>query len=96
MKLEHVNLLGYYKEGEIVHNENEIINPKLLYFVAYENELNYSQKCKNEGKKWIEGYNVIDGHFQLKDRAYLISCKKITKEQYIEGTKGMYTPKIYL
>lgn len=89
--MEHVNIIGYYKEVGTDETDE-----KLLYFVAYENELNYSQNNKINGKTWLEGFNVIDGHFQLKDRNYLTKCKKITKVEYKAATKGLYTPIEYL
>lgn len=87
--MEHINVLGYFKESEVVTNyENE----KLLYFVAFENSYNDVQLQKN----WIEGFNVIDGHFTLKDKKYLISCEMITKEEYLKATNGYSTPEAYL
>lgn len=93
--MEHINILGYFKEkeSEVIYNPK---NKKLLYFVAYENSYNYSQKDQEEGKKWVEGFNVIDGHFQLVDRKYLISCEQVTKDEYLNATKGYHTPEVYL
>lgn len=83
--LKHANIIGYFKESGVDVNTS---NKKLLYFVAFENS--------NKDKKWIEGYNIIDGHFVLRDEKYLISCKRITKEEYLNATKGYYTPEEYL
>lgn len=83
--MEDINIIGYYKESyAVVQTDND----KLLYFVAFEND--------NGRESWIEGYNVIDGHFEIKDPKYLISCKKINKDEYLNATKGYYTPKDYL
>ncbi|PAV30228.1 hypothetical protein CIL05_07105 [Virgibacillus profundi] len=91
--MEHIKVLGYFKESEVVFNPE---NEKLLYFVAYENSYNYSQRDQLEGKKWVEGFNVMDGHFQLMDRNYLISCKEISKYEYLKATEGYVTPEVYL
>lgn len=91
--MEHIKVLGYFRESEVI---NPTSDEALLHFVAYENSYNYSQKDKKEGKKWVEGFNVIDGHFQLIDRKYLNSCKKVTKDEYLKATKGYDTPKTYL
>ncbi|PED16466.1 hypothetical protein CON01_01035 [Bacillus thuringiensis] len=87
--MEHVNVLGFFKESQVV---NDTDNEKLLYFVAFEN----SHNDHLNNKKWIEGYNVIDGHFVLRDEKYLISCEKITKEEYLRATQGFHTPKEYI
>lgn len=87
--MEHVNVLGFFKESKVV---NDTDNEKLLYFVAFENS--YNDHLNN--KKWMEGYNVIDGHFVLRDEKYLISCEKITKEEYLKATQGFHTPNEYL
>jgi hypothetical protein len=87
--LEHIEVLGYFKESRVI---NEEYNDKLLYFVAYKNSYN----SQLDPREWIEGYNVIDGHFTLRDKNYLISCQEITKEEYMTATKGWYTPNEYL
>jgi len=85
--MQKLNVIGYYKESEVVHDE--VLNDKLLYMIVYENST-------VDGKKtWLEGYNVFEGHFEI-DKQYLISCKQITKEEYLQATKGWYTPKEYL
>lgn len=91
--MEHIKILGYFRENEV---DNPTSNEALLHFVAYENEYNGTQNEKLKGKKWVEGFNVIDGHFQLIDRDYLISCKEVSKEIYLQATKGYNTPDIYL
>lgn len=92
--MDHIEILGYYKE--IVEDDSKV-KDKTLYFVAYENERNGTEEEMRTGDKvWVEGYNVIDGHFQLEDKAYLEECEQITKEEYLEGTKGFYTPEAYL
>ncbi|UUV46135.1 hypothetical protein [Bacillus phage vB_BanS-Thrax1] len=85
--MEHINVIGFYKESEVVVKTD---NEKLLYFVVFEN--GYTDGSKT----WFEGYNVIDGHFELKDKEYLVSCQKITKEEYLQATKGFYTPNEYV
>lgn len=87
----YVNILGYFKEKREDGGKSK---EELLYFVAYENEKNYSSY--DTERKWVEGFNVIDGHFQLKDKGYLEECERITKEQYVEATKNYKTPEIYL
>lgn len=87
--MDKLNIIGYYKESPIVNEAGEQ-NEKLLYMVVYENN-------KIDGsQKWLEGYNVLEGHFEIKDKVYLHSCKKITKDEYKAATKGWYTPKEYL
>jgi hypothetical protein len=87
--MENINVVGYYKESKVVNDSD---NEKLLYFVAFENS--YNNHLNN--KKWTEGFNVVDGHFVLRDEKYLISCEKITKEDYINATKGYFTPQEYI
>ena len=87
--MEHINVVGYFKESRVV---NDVDNERLLYFVAFENSNN--DHLKN--KKWIECFNVVEGHFVLRDEKYLISCKKITRDDYVNGTKGWHTPKEYI
>ena len=89
--MENLNIIGYYKESTVlVDTESLNFNEKSLYIVVFEN------RTVDGSKTWLEGYNVIEGHFELKDKSYLISCEKITKEQYIEATKDWYTPIEYL
>lgn len=45
--------------------------------------------------KYITAYCPIWQHGPL-DKGYLKECYKITKEQYIQASKGFYTPKEYL
>ncbi|QOV08468.1 hypothetical protein Kirov_269 [Bacillus phage Kirov] len=87
--MEHINVIGFYKESQ---NENEVYTEKLLYFVVFEN----SNNDHLQPKKWMEGYNVIDGHFVLRDEKFLDTCEKITKEEYLQATKGYHTPEIYI
>ncbi|UUV46651.1 hypothetical protein [Bacillus phage vB_BanS-Thrax3] len=88
--MEKVSVIGFYKESQ-EQLENDIVdNEKLLYFVAFENSY------VDGSKTWFEGYNVIDGHFELKDKEYLVSCQKITKEEYLQATAGYYTPNEYI
>ena len=87
--MKHVNVLGYYKESKIV---NDADNEKLLYFVAFENKSNGHLK----NRKWIECFNIIDGHFVLRDKTYLISCEEITKDEYVNATASYHTPNEYL
>lgn len=85
--MENINVIGFFKEDKSVNfNDNE----KLLYFVVFENSY------IDGSKTWLEGYNVLDGHFELKDKEYLVSCQKITKEEYLQATQGCYTPNEYL
>ncbi|AID17748.1 hypothetical protein JBP901_gp035 [Bacillus phage JBP901] len=86
--MENVNVIGFYKDNN--ENVTQIGNERLLYFVVFENGY------KDGSKTWLEGYNVIDGHFELKDNEYLSSCVRITKEEYLQETKGFYTPVEYL
>ena len=89
--MDKLNIIGYYKESAVLADtESHNFNEKSQYIVIFENS------TIDGSKTWLEGYSVIDGHFELKDKAYLISCEKITKEQYIEATKGFYTPPEYL
>lgn len=84
-----MNIIGYYKESAVINEAGEQ-NEKLLYMVVYENS-------KVDGShKWLEGYNVLEGHFEIKDKDYLHSCTKITKEEYTAVTAGWYTPDEYL
>lgn len=84
------NIIGYYKESEVIKDSLELANEKLLYFVAFENS------TIDNSKQWIEGFNVLEGHFELEDRKYLLSCNKITKDEYLKATKGFHTPREYL
>lgn len=86
--MENINVLGYFRESEVLNDADE----KLLYIVAFENS--YNNHLNN--RKWIECFNVIDGHFVLRDEKYLISCEEITKDDYTNATKGYYTPMEYL
>ena len=86
-----LNIIGYYKESVVLADtESRNFNEKSLYMVVFENS------TVDGSKTWLEGYNVVEGHFEIKDKTYLISCEKITKEQYIEATKGWYTYPEYL
>lgn len=87
--MEKMNIVGYFKESPII-NESGEQDKKRLYIVVFENG------AIDGEKKWLEGYNIIEGHFELKDIAYLISCREITKEEYMNATKGWHTPKEYL
>lgn len=87
--MENIKLLGYYKE---IQNVDDTENEKLLYFVAYENS--YNDHLND--KKWTEGYNVMDGHFLIRDQNYIATCKKVSKNDYMEATNGWYTPNEYL
>lgn len=89
-----MKIIGYFKDNNI--NSVELISDKLLYFVAYENSYNDNARKIYGNKKWIEGYNVYDGHFEIKNKKYLDVCEKISKDQYLKATKGWYTPEIYL
>lgn len=89
--MEHVKVIGFFKENKAVDND-VMENEKLLYFVAFEN----SNNDHLQPKKWMEGYNVLDGHFVLRDVEYLDVCEKITKEEYLQATKGYHTPEIYI
>lgn len=82
--MEKVNIIGYFKEDGSKSEQEE-----LHYFVAFENS-------NSMGGTWIEGYNVLDGHFQLKDASYLSECKEITKDEYVKATSKYRTPKEYL
>ncbi|MFJ7982463.1 hypothetical protein ACIQ1D_19600 [Lysinibacillus xylanilyticus] len=84
-----MNIIGYYKESPII-NESGVQDEKQLYIVVFENG------TKDGSKTWLEGYNIMQGHFELKDEAYLISCEKITKDEYMQATKGYFTPLEYL
>lgn len=87
-----VKVLGYFKDelAQLETDEKKNINEKLLYFVAFKNS------TIDNSKKWIEIYNIFEGHFELKDEDYLKFCNKITKEQYKQATKGYYTPIEYM
>lgn len=89
-----VKIIGYYKESDVIINQLEEehlkMNNKLFYFVVFENS------TIDNSKKWFEGYNVLEGHFELEDKSYLISCEKISKNEYLKATEGMCTPKEYL
>lgn len=87
--MEHVKVIGFFKESQVV---SEDCNEKLLYFVAFENSYNDHLQAK----KWMEGYNVIDGHFVLRDTKFLNTCEKITKEEYLNATQGYHTPECYI
>ena len=90
-KNDKVNIIGYYKESTMfIDTESLNFNEKSLYMVVFENGY------VDGSKTWLEGYNVIEGHFEIKDKSYLTTCEKITKEQYIEATKGWYTPIEYI
>lgn len=45
--------------------------------------------------KFITGYCPIGQHCHI-DREYLKECIPISKEQYIQASKGFFTPKEYL
>lgn len=89
--VDHIKVLGYYREREEKGNKEE-----LLYFLAYVNSYNQNDESRQKGIDWVEGYNVIDGHFQLYEGSYLNECDEVTKEDYLEGTKGYKTPELYL
>lgn len=82
--MEQLNVVGYFYD-----KLNDIdVYEKMKYVVVFE-KYNGERKC-------LEGYNVIDGHFNVNDIWWLSSCFPITKEEYINATKGSYTPEEYL
>lgn len=84
-----VNVVGYYKENP-KGKEYEKLDERNFYIVVFENS-------KIDGsKKWLEGYSVTEGHFELRDEGYLDRCEKVTKEQYEKATAGWHTPLEYL
>ena len=86
-----LNIIGYYKESKVLHEtESRNFNERSLFTIVFENN------TIDGSKTWLEGFNVVEGHFEMKDKVYLQSCEKITKEQYMEATKGWYTPSDYL
>lgn len=87
-KEEGIKVIGFYKSNK--EDFPSHTTEKLLYFVVFENGY------EDGSKTWLEGYNVIDGHFELKDNEYLSSCERITKEEYLKETEGLYTPVEYL
>lgn len=69
-------------------------NTPLNYIAIYENE----RKLHNGNiEYWLEGFNVIDGHFELKDASFLDSkCVEINKDSYLNGTLGFKSPSYLL
>lgn len=82
--MEQLQVLGYFYD----RNTDNETSDNLKYIIAIVNN--------NDKRKWIEGYNIMDGHFEIKDELWLSSCLKITKDEYLKGTKGFYTPVEYL
>jgi hypothetical protein len=82
IKMEYINIVGYFMDRD-AEEENEELNVNNV-FVALFHEL--------------EGYSLyapIGQHCQLAYE-YLQECKEITRQQYIEFSKGFYTPSEYL
>lgn len=87
--MKQINIIGYYKESPLINKQGKK-NENFLYMIVFKNS------TLDGSKEWLEGYNVMDGHFEIKDKKYLLSCEEVTKNQYIEATKGWYTPETYL
>lgn len=89
--MEKLNIIGYFKDVTNTETpDGKLYDEKLLYIVVYENGY------IDGSKTWLEYYNILDGHGEIKDIEYLNLCEKITKEQYIEATKQWHTPKEYI
>lgn len=72
----------------------------LGYFVDYNEKKNAStvfvainEAFTNDGH--ITAYTPIGQHSAL-SRDYLNDCERITKEEYLEASHGIYTPEEYL
>lgn len=79
----------YYKD--VANNDYK---KELLYIVVYENS---RELHDGHFESWLEGFNVLDGHFELKDKLYLEECCiEVSKEEYLLFTKSYFTPEVYL
>lgn len=79
----------YYRD---IANDWELVEHN--YIVVYENS---RELHDGHLESWLEGFNVFDGHFELKDESYLDKCcVEVSKEEYLLFTKSYYTPEVYL
>ena len=83
-----MKIIGYYKEPKSIDIKQD--NEKYFYIVVFENS------TIDNTKKWLECYNVMTGHEEIKDKEYLSLCEKISKKEYMKATKGWFTPQEYL
>ena len=83
-----MKVIGYYKESKPAEMDQG--NEKHFYIVVFENN------TTDNKRKWLECYNIMEGHEEIKDKEYLSLCKKISKEEYMKATEGWYTPQEYL
>jgi hypothetical protein len=79
------NIIGYYSDKDA--DKDKPLSPDSV-FVAIDEPWDYTGK-------YITAYCPIGQHGAL-DRDYLKECSKITREQYIQASKGFYTPEEYL
>lgn len=85
-----VDVIGFYKENPAMDEETDFKPSDLdLTIIVFKNE-------NIRGEEWLEGYNVKTGHFEIKDKEYLTSCKKISKKTYLDATADWFTPVEYL
>lgn len=79
-----VNVVGYYIDQGV---EKEKAAAKDV-FLVYENSRN--------GEIFLEGYAPVGQHINIADLGYVDVCTKISKEKYMDISKGLYTPEEYL
>lgn len=68
--------------GYFVHKDDDKLNPLTAMVVI-------------DADNKLYGYCPKEQHFDL-DRGYLNECMRITKEEYLKASKGLYTPLEYL
>ncbi|MCR8994611.1 hypothetical protein [Brevibacillus laterosporus] len=82
MKMKKVENLGYY-----IHKDYAELEP-LNLMIIYED-------CHEVHGKFLTMYNPVEAHREI-GYDYFGECIQITKEQYLEASKGYYTPSEYL
>lgn len=70
----------------------------LGYFIDKEDEMLASTVMVviDEGYKRLTYYTPIGQHSEMDRDYFKEQCKKITKEEYLKASKGIYTPPEYL
>lgn len=69
--------------GYFVHKDDKELNGVTIMVVI------------DEGYRRLTCYSPIGQHSEM-DRGYFEECVKITKDEYLNASKGIYTPSDYL
>lgn len=76
-----IKIIGYYAD------KDKPLGPNTVFVAINEHW--------DRAGKYITAYCPIGQHGPL-DKKYLKECIKISKEQYLQASKGFYTPEEYL